>query len=69
MMLFAHNAPELATAGTPMPEVVLSPHRAAFTHESTLRMCNMLIANLRAHFAGKPVLNPVQGFEHLMVKS
>lgn len=63
------NEPNVRPALAQAENVVLSPHRAAFTHESTLRMCDMLIANLRAHFAGKPVLNPVQGFEHLMVKS
>ncbi|MEE2760476.1 MAG: 2-hydroxyacid dehydrogenase [Pseudomonadota bacterium] len=63
------NEPNVRPALARAENVVLSPHRAAFTHESTLRMRDMLIANLRAHFSGRPVLNPVQGFEHLMVKS
>ena len=59
-----HVRPELTEAHN----VVLSPHRAAFTHESTLRMRDMLTANLRAHFGGLQVPNPVKGFEHLMAK-
>jgi hydroxypyruvate reductase len=59
-----HVRPELTGADN----VVLSPHRASFTHESTLRMRDMLCENLRAHFAGAPVPNPVKGFEHLMAK-
>jgi lactate dehydrogenase-like 2-hydroxyacid dehydrogenase len=43
--------------------VILSPHRAAFTHEATLRMRDMMIENLKAHFAGRAVPNPIPGFE------
>jgi lactate dehydrogenase-like 2-hydroxyacid dehydrogenase len=53
---------------TAAKNAVLSPHRASFTHESTLRMRDMLCEILRAHFAGRPVPNPVKGFEHLIAK-
>ncbi len=43
--------------------VILSPHRAAFTHEATIRMRDMMIENLRAHFEGRAVPNPIPGFE------
>jgi lactate dehydrogenase-like 2-hydroxyacid dehydrogenase len=62
------NEPNVRSELTEAENVVLSPHRAAFTHESTLRMRDMLTENLRAHFAGQPVPNPVKGFEHLMAK-
>jgi hydroxypyruvate reductase len=45
--------------------VVLSPHRAAFTHESTLRMRDMMMENLVAHFEGRIVPNAVPGFEEI----
>lgn len=48
-----------------MENVVLSPHRSAFTIEATTLMRDMMMANLRAHFAGKPVPNPVPGMEEL----
>lgn len=62
------NEPNVRPELTRADNVVLSPHRAAFTHESTLRMRDMLCENLRAHFAGQLVPNPVKGFEHLMNK-
>jgi lactate dehydrogenase-like 2-hydroxyacid dehydrogenase len=49
--------------------VVLSPHRAAFTHESTLRMRDMMMENLVAHFDGRMVPNAVPGFEEIARKS
>ena len=51
--------PELARLDT----VIVSPHRAAFTHDATLRMRDMMMDNLLAHFAGRPVPNPIPGFE------
>ena len=48
-----------------MDNVVLSPHRAGFTFEATTKMRDRLLENLRAHFSGKPVPNPVPGFEGL----
>jgi lactate dehydrogenase-like 2-hydroxyacid dehydrogenase len=48
-----------------MDNVVLSPHRAGFTFEATAKMRDRLLENLKAHFAGRPVPNPVPGFENL----
>jgi len=42
-----------------MDNVVLLPHIASATHETRHQMGDVVIANLNAHFAGQPVLNPV----------
>ena len=62
------NEPHVRGTLTGADNVVLSPHRASFTLESTMRMRDMLCENLRAHFADLPVPNPVKGFEHLMAR-
>jgi lactate dehydrogenase-like 2-hydroxyacid dehydrogenase len=38
---------------------VLQPHVASATHETRMAMGVLTADNLRAHFAGKPVLTPV----------
>lgn len=58
--VFEHE-PDIPDVLTKMDNVVLSPHRAAFTHEATTQMRDMMMANLMAHFSGKPVINPVPG--------
>lgn len=57
------NEPNVAAELLELDNVILSPHRAAFTHDATLRMRDMMMENLVAHFAGQPVPNPVPGFE------
>ncbi len=42
-----------------MENVVLTPHIGSTTREIREERGRKLLANLRAHFAGKPVLNPV----------
>lgn len=42
-----------------MDQVVLQPHVASATHETRMAMGVLTADNLRAHFAGKPVLTPV----------
>ena len=42
-----------------MENVVLTPHIASSTHETRRAMADLVIANLDAHFSGKPVLTPV----------
>jgi len=42
-----------------MDNVVLSPHMGSSTREIRIERGRKLLANLRAHFAGKPVLTPV----------
>lgn len=55
--------PDIRPELTRMDNVVLSPHRAAFTHEATLAMRDLMMANFRAHFAGEKVPTPIPGFE------
>jgi hydroxypyruvate reductase len=56
--VFAHepNVPEQLKA---MPNVVLQPHHSSGTIETRLAMGNLVIENLTAHFAGKPLLTPL----------
>ncbi|MCP1470150.1 lactate dehydrogenase-like 2-hydroxyacid dehydrogenase [Sphingobium sp. OAS761] len=42
-----------------VPNVVLTPHTGGATHEAVGRMAQMLMANLSAHFAGRPLPCPV----------
>lgn len=42
-----------------MDNVVATPHIASGTHETRRAMAALVAANLRAHFAGRPVLTPV----------
>lgn len=42
-----------------MPQVVLTPHMASGTRETREAMANLVLANLAAHFAGKPLLTRV----------
>ncbi|MDO8705636.1 MAG: NAD(P)-dependent oxidoreductase, partial [Sulfuricaulis sp.] len=42
-----------------MEHVVLVPHIGSSTQEIREERGRKLLANLRAHFAGKPVLNPL----------
>ena len=42
-----------------MDHVVLSPHMASATHRTRWQMGDLVVRNLAAHFAGKPLLTPV----------
>lgn len=42
-----------------LEKVVLLPHVGSATHETRAAMGELTVANLRAHFAGKPVPTPV----------
>jgi lactate dehydrogenase-like 2-hydroxyacid dehydrogenase len=42
-----------------LDNVVLAPHIASATHATRVAMGNLMIDNLLAHFAGKPLLTPV----------
>lgn len=44
-----------------VPNVVLTPHTGGATHEAVAHMAQMLLANLTAHFAGRPLISPVRG--------
>lgn len=44
-----------------MENVVLQPHMGSSTEEVRIERSRKLLANLRAHFSGKPLLTPVSG--------
>ena len=56
--VFEHE-PRVPEALFAMDQVVLQPHVASATHETRKAMGDLTVDNLRAHFAGKPVLTPV----------
>ena len=51
--------PQVPAKMMAMENVVLTPHIASSTHETRRAMGDLVYDNLRAHFAGKPVLTPV----------
>jgi hydroxypyruvate reductase len=63
------NEPKVREDFFQFDNVILSPHRAAFTHEATLRMRDMMMENLVAHFEGRLVPNAVPGFEEIAAAS
>lgn len=44
---------------TRLDSVVLTPHVGSATHATRLAMGRLMLDNLAAHFAGKPLLTPV----------
>ena len=50
------NAPEALMS---VENVVMTPHIASSTHETRRAMADLVLANLRSHFAGQPVPTPV----------
>lgn len=52
--------PKVPEALFEMDQVVLQPHAASATVETRHAMGDLVVKNLRAHFAGKPALTPVQ---------
>lgn len=53
------NEPEVPEALFQMQNVVLMPHAGTATHGTRAAIGELLIANLLAHFAGRPLLTPV----------
>jgi len=51
--------PAVPAALMELENVVLTPHIASSTHETRRAMADLVFDNLKAHFAGKPVLTPV----------
>jgi lactate dehydrogenase-like 2-hydroxyacid dehydrogenase len=51
--------PKVPEALFKMEQVVLQPHAASATHETRRAMGDLVVDNLRTHFAGKPALTPV----------
>ncbi|HWI78071.1 MAG TPA: 2-hydroxyacid dehydrogenase [Ramlibacter sp.] len=53
------NEPQVPQALRELDNVVLTPHMASATRETRQAMADLALANLQAHFAGKPLLSPV----------
>jgi len=53
------DEPRVPEALFGLPNVVLSPHQGSHTTETREAMGALLVANLKAHFAGAPLLTPV----------
>ncbi|GMP43088.1 hypothetical protein CsSME_00012593 [Camellia sinensis var. sinensis] len=53
------NEPNVSKELFGLDNVVLLPHRAAFTEESSFDCSQLVIANLEAFFENKPRLSPV----------
>jgi lactate dehydrogenase-like 2-hydroxyacid dehydrogenase len=52
------NEPKIPLELLHMPNVVLTPHIASYTLETTKAMGNLVADNLEAYFANKPLLTP-----------
>ena len=53
------DEPRVPEAFFALDNVVLQPHVASATHQTRAAMGQLVIDNLAAHFAGKPLLTPV----------
>lgn len=53
------DEPNVPEALRVMDQVVLVPHQGSATVESRAEMAALVVANLDAHFAGKPLLTPI----------
>jgi hydroxypyruvate reductase len=53
------DEPRVPEAFIALDNVVLQPHVASATHQTRTAMGQLVIDNLAAHFAGKPLLTPV----------
>jgi lactate dehydrogenase-like 2-hydroxyacid dehydrogenase len=53
------DEPRVPEALFALDQVVLQPHVGSATNETRKAMGDLTVDNLRAHFAGKPVLTPV----------
>jgi lactate dehydrogenase-like 2-hydroxyacid dehydrogenase len=53
------DEPNVPAALFAMDNVVLAPHLGSATHETRRAMADLVLANLDAHFAGKPLPTPV----------
>lgn len=53
------DEPRVPDALSDMANVVLSPHQGSATEKTRAAMGDLMVSNLRAHFAGDPLLTPV----------
>ncbi len=51
--------PHVPQALRELDNVVLTPHMASATHQTRQAMADLALANLQAHFAGRPLISPV----------
>jgi lactate dehydrogenase-like 2-hydroxyacid dehydrogenase len=51
--------PQVPAALLALDNVVLSPHTGSATHDTRRAMGDLVVENLLAHFAGRPLLTPV----------
>lgn len=56
------SEPHADPALTSLPNVVLYPHHASGSLETRGAMSQLVVDNLAAHFAGKPLLTPLFDF-------
>lgn len=54
------DEPQVPSALWGLDNVVLTPHIASATVETRQAMAQLMLANLQAHFAGQPLLTPVE---------
>ncbi len=54
------NEPTVPEALYAMDHVVLQPHVGSATHETRRAMSQLVLDNLDAHFAGKPLLTEIK---------
>ncbi|XP_038902451.1 glyoxylate/hydroxypyruvate reductase HPR3-like [Benincasa hispida] len=52
------NEPVIAEEFLNLDNVVLSPHAAAMTYESSMEVCRLVVDNLEAFFSNKPLVSP-----------
>ena len=53
------NEPNVPEGLKSLPNVVLQPHHGSGTLETRSAMADLVVRNLEAHFAGKPLLTPI----------
>ena len=53
------NEPHVPEALFGLDNVVLSPHQGSATHKTRWSMGDLVVRNLKAHFAGEPLISPV----------
>ncbi len=53
------DEPRVPQALIDMPQVVLAPHIGSATRETRQAMCDLAVNNLKAFYAGQPLLSPV----------
>lgn len=54
------DEPQVPAALLAMEQVVLTPHIASATLETRQAMARLMLDNVRAHFAGRPLLTPLR---------